>query len=112
MCVAGQKDPAPQILKSGMLHDTFHQPLAQSKPAMPFEHEDIAQISHGCEVADHAGKTYLRATAIINAEAQRVLNGARYSFPGNVFGPITIGQKTVNHIQTQTLTVGADQKLA
>ena len=79
---------------------------------MRFQHEDIAQVGHRSKIADHARKTNLSAATLIDTEAQRVLNRPRHNLPRNAFGPIAIGQKTVNHIQTQALTAGADQKLA
>ncbi len=67
--IAGCQNPAPQVLQRGMLHDAFHQPLAETATAMPFEHEDIADIRDRREVADHAGEANLRAASIVNAEA-------------------------------------------
>src|SRR5580658_9003063 len=94
-----------------MLDDALHEPLAQSAPAMRFQHKNIAEVGHGGEVADHAGKSDLRIAAFIDAEAQRVLYRPRDDFPRNTLGPIAIRQKTVNHIQIEPLTVGADQEL-
>ena len=91
--IAGQENPAPQILQRGMLHDAFHHPLAQTAPAMCFQHKNIAQIRHCCEVADHPGKSNLLAAPFVNAKTQRVLNRPRHDFTRNSFCPIAIGQK-------------------
>ncbi len=112
MRVASGQNPAPQILQRRMLGNALHQPLAEPASAVRFQHEHIADIRDGSEVADHAGETDLRALPIINAETKRVLDRPGHDFPGDALGPIAIGQKTVNHIQTQALTVGTDQELA
>src|ERR1700683_1556140 len=112
MGVAGQENPAPQVLERGMLDNTLHQPLAQAAAAMRFQHKNVAEVSHGGEIADDASKTYLRAAVFVNAEAQRMLDRTRDNVSRNAPGPIAIGKKAVNHIQIDALTIGADQKLA
>jgi len=67
--VAGQKNPAPQVLERRALHDALHQPLAQPASAMRFQNEHVAKISDGGKVGDDAGKTNLRARVVIDSEA-------------------------------------------
>src|ERR1700733_2102638 len=94
-----------------MLGNALHQPLAEPASAMRFQHEHIADICDCSEVADPASKTDLRALPVINAETERLVDRPGHNFPRDALGPIAICQKTVNHIQTQALTVGTDQEL-
>jgi hypothetical protein len=99
MRVACSQNPAPQALQGGMLHNAFHQPLAQPAAAMHIEHEYVPDIGDRREVADHPGKADLRAGIIINAKTQRVLDGSRHNVSWNAFRPITIRQEIVDRIQ-------------
>ena len=78
---------------------------------MRFEDKYITQIRDCGEIADDPGKADLRATTIINAKAQRMLDRSRHDFPRNSFRPIAIPQEPVNHIQIEAGTVGADEEL-
>src|SRR5271156_3826314 len=95
-----------------MLGNALHQPLAQAASAVRLQHEYVADVCDGREIADHAGEADLRTLPIINAETERVLDRPDHNFSRNAPGPIAIGQKTVNHVQTQALTVRTDQELA
>ena len=56
MRVAGQQNPAPQILQRRMLRHALHQQLAQPVPAMRVQHEHIAEIRNRGKIADYAGQ--------------------------------------------------------
>lgn len=109
-----------------MLHDGFQQPLAQSAPAMRFQHEHIAKISNGCKVGDNPRKPDLPgyptspsfwgnwrffARIIINPEAQRMLNRSRDEVSANPLRPVAVRKKSVDHFQIKQRLVGADQKI-
>src|ERR1700733_1390358 len=111
MCVSRGQNPAPQSLENRMRHDTLHQPLTQAASAVRFQHEHIAQISDGSEIADHAGKSNLRAVSIINSKTERVLNRPSDNLFRNSLRPITICEEIVNYIQVQPRMIGADQKI-
>ena len=52
------------------------------------------------------------APTIINAKAQRVLDGSRHDLAWNSLGPIAIRQESMNDIEIEAGTVCTDQKLA
>jgi hypothetical protein len=112
MRVAGQQNPAPQVLQCGMPHNALHQPLPQPVPAMRLQYEHIAKVSHGGEVTDHSCKSHLRPAPIINAKAQRMVDGSCHNFPWNPLSPIAIRQKLVDHIQVESSGVRTDHELA
>lgn len=112
MGVAGQQNPPPQTLQRGMLHDAFHQPLTQPASTMRLENKNVAEIRDRGKVADHAGKADLCTATIINAKAQRMLDGSRHDLSRNSLRPIAIRQESVNDIQIEAGRVGADQVFA
>jgi hypothetical protein len=77
-----------------MLHDAFHQQLAQAAPSERFQHENVAQIGYRSQIGYHSAKSNLgclnsrricgtrdsAATLIINPKAQRMLKRARDQF--------------------------------
>src|SRR5579871_1946890 len=75
MRVAGKERPAPQALQVGMRHNTFHEPDAQSLPAICLKDKNIAQIGKGGKVADDAGKANL-LSPLIDTKHQRMLDRA------------------------------------
>lgn len=79
---------------------------------MRFQNKYIAEIRDGGEIANHSREANLRATLIINAKAQRMLDRSLHYFPGDSFCPIAVRQEAMNHIQIQTPAIGTDQKLA
>src|SRR5208282_2273408 len=99
------------ILKRGVHCNALHQPLAQAAPAMRFKHEDVADISNGGKITDHAGKPNLRTLDIIDTEAKRMCNRPLYDFSWNAPGPVGIGQKAVHCVQIQLFARGAHQEL-
>src|ERR1700674_567335 len=90
-----------------MLHDTFHQPLAQTAPTERFEHEYVSNIGVGGVVGNDARKSDLLALRI-QSEAQRVLNGTGDNLAWDTLGPVALGQETMDNIQVESLTIGAD----
>src|SRR5216684_6954637 len=95
-----------------MLNDALHQPLAETTPAMRFQHENVAEIPDGGVIADDSRKSCLSAATIINAKAQRVLDRTRHNFARDACGPVAVGKETVNDGQIQTFAVSANQKIA
>ena len=99
MRITGQQDPSPQSLQSWMLLDALHHPLAQAASAMRFQHKDVAKIRDRGKVGDHPSESNLSFT-IINAKAQRVLDGTLDHFSRNSVRPIAVRQKSVDHIRS------------
>jgi len=95
-----------------MLHDALHHPLAQPVSAMRFEHEYIAEISDGCEIADDASKADLPCSSMINAEAQRMLDRAGDNISRNSLRPIAIRQEFVDRIYIDPRGIGVDAVLS
>src|SRR5580700_4059899 len=76
--VACQQNPASHSLQGRMLHDAFQQPPTQSTATMGVQHENVAEVRDGGEIADHPGKPNLAARTIINPKAQGMLDATRY----------------------------------
>jgi len=66
--VAGQQNPAAQILECRMLDDALHKPFAEAETAMGLEQENIAEIGDGSVVGDYAGKADLTAVFVIHTK--------------------------------------------
>src|ERR1700686_888145 len=95
-----------------MPNDALHQPLAQSAPAMRLQHKHISHIRDRCKITDHTGKASLKTFPVINSETERALYRPHHNLSRDSFGPIAIGEETVDHIQIQAFAAGTDQKLA
>src|ERR1700731_5235848 len=95
-----------------MLHDALHEPLTQSATTMRLEHEYVPQIGVGGAIADHAGEANLRAFRIINAKAQRMLDGSRHDLARDTFRPVRVREKAANDLQIQEFAVCANQETA
>src|ERR1700730_10311105 len=95
-----------------MLHDALHQPLAEAPPAIRLQHENISEICDRSILADHSREPDVRALAIIDAEAQRMLHRPGHDFLRDSFGPITTAQKTMDDIYVKPRMIGADKKIA
>lgn len=100
MCVAGYKAPAAESLQVGMRHDAFHHPLAEGLSTVIFVDEDIAEIGEDCMVGDDAGKADLYR-AIINAEIQRVFDGAFDQVARAFVCPVGAGEKITNGVNVE-----------
>src|SRR6202023_3392376 len=74
--ITSQQGPAAQALQLRMLHDALHEPLTQSATTMRLEHEYVPQVRVGGAIADHTGEANLRVFSIINAKAERMLDGS------------------------------------
>ena len=77
---------------------------------MRLENEHVSDASVGSEVSDHSRKSHLRALAIINAKAQRILDRPLYNLGRNPLGPIAIRQKAMDDLEVETRPAGTDQK--
>lgn len=87
MRVPRRQHPAAQALQVWVLNDAFHQKLGQAATAMRFQNEYVANIGECGAIGDDARKTDL-PLAFIDAEAERVSDGAFDSLAGNAFGPV------------------------
>ncbi len=79
---------------------------------MRLQNKNIAQIGHGREIADHAGKANLLAATIINSKAQGMLDGSRHDLARDALGPIAIGQEAVDDIEIEARGIGGDEEFA
>src|SRR6516162_9574201 len=53
MRIARYQDPPSQALEPGMVDDRLHHPCTQATPPIRIQHEHIAKIGEGREIADH-----------------------------------------------------------
>src|SRR5579872_5677378 len=100
--VAGQQRPTTQALQRRMLHDALHHPLCQTMSTKRFQHKHVADVGVSGEVRNHPRKADL-LTVRIHAKTQRVLDRSGYGFARNALGPITFGEKSMNHIEIEAL---------
>jgi hypothetical protein len=63
-----------------MPEDNFDEPLAQSPPAKLFQHKYVRDPRERRVVCNHAREPDLLSLALIDAEGQRVLDGAAHDF--------------------------------
>src|SRR5260370_18405949 len=73
--------------------------------------ENVGDIREGREVGNHASETHLLGAAV-NAEAERIFDRAHDGLTRNSFGPIRAGQKTMNRVNVEVRSIGADEKPA
>jgi len=108
--VARGERPAAQALQVGMTHYGFDQPLAETMHAILFVNENIAKVGEDGVIADDARKTDL-LFAIIQAEDQRVADGALGAFTRTTRRPIGAREKITNGIDIEPRRVGADGEI-
>ena len=94
-----------------MAHDTFHQPLPQTLPAICVQQKYIAQISESRKVRDYTSKSDLSPVAI-HSKANGILDGTFHNFTRDSAGPIRLRQITMDDVQINSFPVSADNKLA
>src|SRR5581483_6706316 len=109
--IASDQAPAPQVLQVGMIQDAADQPLAQAMPAKSLKNKYIGDVSISGVVGDDAGDSDLLFPSKY-AEAQRILNGTGDHLVRDLSCPIGFGQKTMNYVQVEQGTVGADRESA
>jgi hypothetical protein len=79
---------------------------------MHIEHKYVPDIGNRCKIADHPRKADLRASTIINAKAQGMLDRSRHDFPRNALRPVTVREEAVNRIQIKAGGIGANQAIS
>src|SRR2546426_2750025 len=109
--IASKQVPAPQPLQPGVCHDALHHPLAQAMTTVRFQYKHITEISISRIIGNHTSKTRL-FFCMVHAEAQRVLNGRSDDLLWNPFCPVALSQKSMDYVQIQARTIGADEEIS
>ncbi len=99
------------ILQPGVCHDALHHPLAQAMTTVRFQYKHITEISISRIIGNHTSKTRL-FFCMVHAEAQRVLNGRSDDLLWNPFCPVALSQKSMDYVQIQARTIGADEEIS
>lgn len=107
MRVVRDQNPAAQILQVRMLHDGLHQPFAEPVGAVIFVNEDVAQIAKDRVIADDARHSDL-FVSMIDAEDERMFEGAFRAFTWTRVCPIGAREKIADGINIEPRRVGAD----
>src|ERR1700719_2258865 len=104
---ARAEEPAAQALQSGMGEDALDQPPAEPLAALGGHDEDIGEIGECRVVADHPGKPDLAAVAI-EAESERVLDGACQHGLGQALRPMRAGEELVDERAVEPRLISVD----
>ena len=90
-----------------MFHDGLHQPFAEPVSAVILVNEDIAQIAKDRVIADDARHSDL-FVSVIDAEDERMFEGAFRVFAWTGFRPIGTREKIADGVNVEPRRVGAD----
>ncbi|MNT73864.1 hypothetical protein D3C72_2126210 [compost metagenome] len=89
--------------------DIGHQRLAHTLAAHAVQHEHVAEVGEGGEIADHAGKRHLAAVLVVAADAQRAIQRALEDVARQAARPVGFAaQVAVHHVAVQPLLVGIE----